>query len=604
MTDSFQSFEDPTPDRPSAEKLAALREEMRAEGLDGFLVPHADEFQSEDVPPASRRLAWLTGFTGSAGAAVVLCERAAVFVDGRYTLQAASQVDGESFEIASLIETPPADWLKTAGLESARIGFDPNLHSLAGTKQLREKLAASDSELIAVENLVDRIWSDRPAPPLGPVVPQPVRFTGETATEKLARVRIALAEAGVDASYTNQADIIAWMLNVRGSDTARMPAPLAYLLLPAEGRGTLFVDAEKLTDEARDHLVPLVDLAPVSARSEALEALGGGTVLIDPRSATEAMRAAIEAAGATAKSETDPAVLMKAVKTEAELAGARAAHVRDGAALCRFLAWLDETAPGGGVDEIGAAEALEGFRRETGLLKDLSFDTISGAGPNGAIVHYRVTRSTNAPLETGSLYLVDSGGQYQDGTTDITRTVAIGEPSEEMCDRFTRVLKGHIAIATARFPEGTTGAQLDTLARHALWQAGLDYAHGTGHGVGSYLGVHEGPQSLSKRGTVALKAGMIVSNEPGYYKTGAYGIRIENLEVVREAEPIADGDVPMHGFETLTLAPIDRRLVQPDLLTKAERHWLNAYHARVRDEIGPHLPDDVRIWLERATEPV
>ncbi len=604
MTDGLQSFDDPTPDRPAGEKLAALRAEMAAEGLDGFLVPHADEFQSEDVPPASRRLGWLTGFTGSAGAAVVLAERAAVFVDGRYTLQADRQIDGEAFEIASLVETPPDAWLKEAGLDGARIGFDPNLHSLAGTRRLREALDASGSELVVTDNLVDRVWTERPAAPMGSVVPHPIAHSGASATEKLGRVRSALGEAGVDASFTNQADVIAWTLNVRGSDTARMPVALAYMLLPTEGRGTLFIEAAKLTDAARTHLRSLIDLAPLDARPDALEALAGRSVLIDPRSATEAMRRMIADAGATPREETDPTVLMKAVKSEAELDGARAAHVRDGAAMCRFLAWLDRAAPGGEIDEITAAQTLEAFRRETGLLRDLSFDTISGAGANGAIVHYRVTRATNARLAPGSLYLVDSGGQYEDGTTDITRTVAIGEPTEEMRQRFTLVLKGHIAIATARFPKGTSGAQLDTLARHALWQAGLDYAHGTGHGVGSYLGVHEGPQNLSKRGTVPLEPGMIVSNEPGYYKTGEYGIRIENLEIVRDAEPIEGGDLPMHRFETLTLAPIDRRLVAVEALTTTERDWLNAYHARVVAEIAPHVGGDTVTWLKAATAPL
>ncbi len=604
MPHSLQSFDDPTPDRPAGEKVAALRAEMKAEGLDGFLVPHADEFQSEDVPPASRRLGWLTGFTGSAGTAVVLAERAAVFVDGRYTLQAARQIDAEAFEIASLVETPPDAWLKDVGLDGARIGFDPKLHSLAGTTRLREALDASGSELVATDNLVDRVWTERPAAPMGAVVPHPDARSGASATEKLGRVRAALAAAGVDATFTNQAEVIAWTLNIRGADTARMPVALAYMLLPTEGRGTLFIDAAKLTNEARTHLASLMDLAPFSDRAGALEALAGRSVLIDPRSATEAMRRMIADAGATPREGIDPTVLMKAVKSEAELDGARAAHVRDGAAMCRFLAWLDRAAPGGEIDEITAAQTLEAFRLETGLLKDLSFDTISGAGENGAIVHYRVTRATNARLVPGSLYLVDSGGQYEDGTTDITRTIAIGEPTEEMRQRFTLVLKGHIAIADARFPKGTSGAQLDTLARHALWRAGLDYAHGTGHGVGSYLGVHEGPQSLSKRGTVPLEPGMIVSNEPGYYKTGAYGIRIENLEIVRDAEPIEGGDLPMHRFETLTLAPIDRRLVAVDALTQPERDWLNAYHTRVAREIGPHLNGDTATWLKAATAPL
>ena len=605
----LQSFADPpyrSTKRGQARRLTGVR--WPKPSVDGWLVPHADEFQSEDVPPASQRLAWLTGFTGSAGAAVVLAERAAVFVDGRYTIQAKAQVDGEAFEIVSLIETPPAEWLKRAGLSGARIGFDPRLHTLAAVRRVRKALDASGSELVAHENLVDRVWSDRPAPPMGAVVPHDERLAGTSATEKLGRVRDGLREAGADGLLTNQGDVIAWTLNIRGADTARKPITLAYLLLPTEGRGTLLVDPEKLTDAARDHLEPLVDIAPIDARDRVLVHSGGATLLIDPQTATEAMRQAIEAAGAKALEATDPSVLMKAVKSEAELDGARAAQIRDGVVMCRFLAWLDAEAPKGGLDEIAVARRLERMRQETGVLKDLSFDSISAAGPHAALPHYRVNETSSAQLEPGTIYLIDSGGQYEDGTTDITRTVAVGELdpafADEMRARFTLVLRGHIAIATARFPEGTSGAQLDTLARLPLWRAGLDFAHGTGHGVGSYLGVHEGPQSISKRGTVPLKAGMIVSNEPGYYKEGRYGIRIENLEVVRQAEPIEGGDLPMHRFETLTLSPIDRRLVEPEMLTEAERDWLDAYHARVRKVISPLLDEETRAWLEAVTAPI
>ena len=605
---SLQSFAVARSTQPTAEKLHALRAALAEEDLDGWLVPHADEFQSEDVPPASQRLAWLTGFTGSAGAAVVLRDRAAIFVDGRYTVQVKEQVDADSFEIASLIDMPPSTWLADAKPTDARIGYDPRLHTLAALRRFREALAPSGGTLVPSENVIDRIWSDRPSPPRGAVVPHDERFAGEGAESKLTRLRDALGAAGADALLTNQGDVIAWILNIRGTDTARKPIPLAYLLVPLSGRGTLFIEDAKLTEAARDHLAPWVDVAPLASAGPALPDLTGRIVLIDPASSTEAMQRAIETAGGTMLEKTDPSVLMKAVKNDTELEGARAAHRRDAVAMCRFLAWLEAEGPGGDLDEIAVARQLERFRRETGALKDLSFDTISGAGANAALPHYRVNEATNAPLRPGSVYLVDSGGQYEDGTTDITRTVWIGGQDDGAPDdvrsRFTLVLKGHIAIATARFPEGTSGAQLDTLARHALWQHGLDFAHGTGHGVGSYLGVHEGPQSLSKRGTVPLKPGMIVSNEPGYYREGAYGIRIENLEIVVEAEPVPGGDLPMHRFETLTLAPIDRRLVAVDLLTEAERAWLDAYHARVRREVGPTLDSATAAWLEAATAPI
>jgi Xaa-Pro aminopeptidase len=597
MFQSFDTLADPSLGAP---RLARLRAELARDGLDGFLVPRADEFQGEYVPPAAERLHWLTGFSGSAGIAVALADRAVILSDGRYTLQILAEVDTAAFAPGDGVATPVHEWLAENAPEGGRIGFDPWLHTRAQTRRLIAGLARRGAEAVAVaENLVDRIWTDRPAPPAGRLTVQPLDLAGEPVAAKIARLADDLA---ADALLLTQPDSIAWVFNIRGRDVAHNPVPLAFALLPKQGRPTLFVDPEKLDDAVAAHLAPFADVAPREDLLAVLDGLAGRTVALDPAATPEILARRLEAAGATLAEAEDPVVLPKACKNAAEIAGARAAHRRDAVAMAKFLAWFD--AEGHRTDEITCCERLEACRAATGELVDLSFGTISGAGPNGAIVHYHATRATNRAIDPDSLFLLDSGGQYRDGTTDITRTLAVGTPSAEMKRCFTLVLKGHAAVAAARFPPGTTGAALDTLARIALWTAGLDYDHGTGHGVGSFLSVHEGPQRISKTGHVALKPGMIVSNEPGYYRAGAFGIRIENLELVAPAEPVAGGERPMHRFETLTLVPIDTRLVDRDHLTRDEIAWLDAYHARVRAEIGPLLDDATRAWLERATAPL
>jgi len=603
----FQSYTTSSDPGQGASRVALLRANLKETGLDGFLVPHGDAHQSEYLAPSEQRLAWLTGFGGSAGFAIVLADRAAIFVDGRYTLQVRDQVDLDIFEPVAIAEILPGAWLKDNAPEGSRIGYDPWLHTRAGIAGLEKACADRNVVLVPVAaNPLDAVWTDRPEPPTGRVSLQPEELAGEIARDKIARIAKIVAEKKAASAVLTQTDSIAWLLNIRGSDVAHNPVALSYATLSAKGAVHLFIDERKLGNSVRAALAPFVEIAGYGEFTDHLAKLGrdGQAVLLDPASCGKAVADAIETSGGTVIEGTDPVTAPKAIKNAAEIAGTKKAHVRDGAAVSRFLAWLDREAPGGAVDEISAAKALEGFRAETGALKEISFDTISGAGPNGAIVHYRVTEETNRPLDRNSLYLCDSGGQYADGTTDITRTVAIGEPTAEMRDRFTRVLKGHIAIATARFPKGTPGAQIDGLARIALWKAGLDFDHGTGHGVGVYLGVHEGPQSISKRSTVAFEPGMIVSNEPGYYKTGEYGIRIENLELVRPAEAIPGGDREMLGFEPLTLVPFDQRLIDIALLDADERAWLDAYHARVRAEIGPLLEGEDKDWLNRATDPI
>ncbi|WP_018260400.1 aminopeptidase P family protein [Methylobacterium sp. WSM2598] len=601
----FQTFDDPS-HRAGAQRLAALRAAMLQKGFSGFVVPRADEHQSEYVPPRAERLAWLTGFTGSAGTAVILADRAALVVDGRYTLQAASQVDTALVTPVPLAETSVEAWIEANLPAGGVLAYDPWLHTPDGVARLEKAAAAAGGRLEpAGMNLVDQVWIDRPPAPRAPVLPYPEALAGETAARKLERVREALAKARADALVVSDPHNLAWAFNLRGSDVAHTPLPLGYAVIPREAPATLFLDPGKLTAEASaalDGLAACVDPAGLPA---CLDALGraGARVRLDAATGAVALKRRIEEAGGRADVGPDPITAMKAVKNAAEIAGAREAHRRDGAAVARFLAWLAREAPGGGVSEIAAVERLEAFRAEGGELREISFPTISGSGPNGAIVHYRVTAATDRVVRPGELFLIDSGAQYLDGTTDITRTVAVGPPSDEMRDRFTRVLKGHIAIATALFPRGTTGAQLDSFARRPLWEAGLDFDHGTGHGVGAFLSVHEGPQRIAKTGTTALQPGMIVSNEPGYYRAGAYGIRIENLVLVEE-RALAGAERPMLGFETLTLAPIDRALIARDLLTPGEAAWLDAYHARVREALSPLLDGATRDWLAAATRPL
>lgn len=601
----FQTFEDPEGGVALTARLATLRAELARQKLTGFVVPRADAQQNEYVAPSEERLAWLTGFTGSAGSAIVLQHHAAVFVDGRYTLQAATQVDAKAWSIEPLVDPSPESWLAKHLAAGDRLGFDPWLHTSAAAERLAATCSKVGAELIAIEhNPIDAIWHERPTPPLGPVTIHAATFAGESAADKLERIRVEIARLGVDAVVLSDSHAVAWTFNIRGADVSHTPLPLSYALVAKEGRPTIFIDPRKLSNSVRDHLEQHADVETADALTEKLTALAqrGATIGVDGATAADALSRLITTAGGKAVRGSDPVSLLKAVKNSVEIAGTRTAHQRDAVALVRFLAWIDREAPHGKLTEIDTVEALETFRRETGALKDVSFPTIAGTGPNGAIVHYRVTRKSNRRIAPGDLLLVDSGAQYEDGTTDVTRTIAIGEPTQEMRDRFTRVLRGHIAIARAVFPDGATGAQLDTLARQFLWQAGIDFEHGTGHGVGSYLSVHEGPARISKLGTTPLKRGMILSNEPGYYKTGGFGIRIENLELVVATE-IDGAEKPMNGFETLTLAPIDRRLIDRRI-SKKEIAWLNDYHARVRREVRPHVDEATRIWLDAATAPL
>lgn len=588
-------------------RLAALRAALAAAGLDGFIVPLTDEHMSEYVGDYARRLEWLTGFTGSAGSAVVLADRAAIFVDGRYTVQVKAEVDPALFEICGVPATSPAQWLAASAPAGARIGYDSFLTSRPFLDGLARTAPAITPVAVAT-NPIDGCWHDQPAPSLAPAIALEDGFAGEAAAAKRRRVGDAIRAAGADCAVIAALDSVAWLFNIRGADVPRTPVVRAFALVEGDGRATLFVAPEKISPAVREHLGSEVTLAHYDGLLPALSGLSGRRVLADPGTCVVAILEAIAQAGATLVPARDPVILMKACKNAAEQAGARAAHVRDGAAVARFLALVDRAAASGALDELSAQAELEAIRRESNLLKDLSFDSISAFGPNAALPHYRSSPATNRRLEGDGLYLIDSGGQYPDGTTDITRTVAIGTPSAEMRDRFTRVLKGHIALATARFPRGTRGGQLDILARQFLWAAGQDYAHGTGHGVGSYLAVHEGPQRIAAAAGAPgidepLLPGMILSNEPGYYREGAYGIRTENLVLVIEDPQPGDSE-PMLAFETLTLAPIDTRLVEPALMTAAEVAWLNAYHARVRAALAPQLAGADRAWLEAATAPL
>jgi Xaa-Pro aminopeptidase len=593
-----------------ADRLAALREQLKADRLDGFVVPLTDEHMSEYVGSYAQRLAWLTGFEGSAGTAVVLPEEGAIFVDGRYTLQVRSQVSASEWSYQSVPETSVSDWLQEHAAEGARIGYDPWLHSGDWVKRAAEALRSRGAELVPVKrNPIDAVWEDRPEASNARLVVHPDKYAGRSSAEKRHEIADWLSSKGADAAVLSALDSIAWTFNVRGADVAHTPVALAYALVHADGTSDLFVAGEKLDAEVRQHLGNGVRLHERAEFESALAELEGKSVAVDPERAVAAIFDALERAGAKVVRVRDPTVLPRAIKNGTEIAGQRTAQARDGVAIARFLRWVEQEAPSGEVDELSASDRLEQLRRGYGELRDLSFDTISGAGPNGAIVHYRSSENTNRKLEKGSLYLVDSGGQYVDGTTDITRTLAIGEPTQEMRDRFTRVLKGHVAVATALFPKGTRGTQLDSFARRPLWEAGLDYAHGTGHGVGSFLSVHEGPQRISPAGSAQsggdepLQPGMILSNEPGYYKTGEYGIRIENLVLVVEKQ-VEGAEKEMLGFETLTFAPIDRRLIVKEMLSAAELAWIDSYHAQVREKIGPQLEGEERGWLEAACAPL
>ncbi|WJS99288.1 aminopeptidase P family protein [Novosphingobium humi] len=598
------------PNNIHTERLAALRAELAAQGLDGFVIPISDEHMSEYVGAYAQRLEWLTGFGGSAGTAVVLRDRAAIFVDGRYTLQVRDQVDGALYEYQNVPANSPAAWLGAHAPQGARIGYDAWLHGRPWARAVEKALEPRGATLVAVDrNPVDAVWADQPTRSLAPALPHPTALAGVPSEAKRAEVAEWLGARGADAAVIAALDSVAWLLNMRGTDVSRTPVALSFVVAHADGTADLFIAPEKVTPELRAHLGNAVRILPREDFVPALTALSGKKVVVDPERSVAAIFEALS--GAQIIEERDPCVLPKAIKNPVEQAGHRAAQARDGAAVTRFLHWLSVEAPKGSVTEMSAAEALHQFRRECGDLRDLSFDTISGAGPNGAIVHYRVSEETNRAIDPSSVYLVDSGGQYPDGTTDITRTVWIGPGAapDEVRDRFTRVLKGHIAIARAVFPAGTNGSQLDTLARQYLWAAGLDYAHGTGHGVGSFLSVHEGPQRIAKSsggqaGTgQELLAGMFLSNEPGYYKTGAYGIRIENLVLVEE-RMIEGAEGAYFGFETLTHVPIERALVDDRLLTREEVAWWNAYHARVESIIAPQLSGEALDWLKAQCAPL
>jgi Xaa-Pro aminopeptidase len=598
----FQSFDVQSDRAQSKPRLAALRAELKRANLDGFIIPRADEHQNEYVPKCAERLAWLTGFTGSAGLAVVLSDKAAIFVDGRYTLQARNEVDSELFAVIDIRRTPPSSWLGEQALEGGRVGYDPWVHTPTQADAYRGKLEPKGAELVALEtNPIDRIWKDRPAPPQGAIKLYPERFSGESAADKLERIRAKLDDA--DALLVSDPHALAWTFNIRGSDVAHTPLPLGYALLPREGKPRLYLDGAKLSNSVRAHLSERAKIEEPHRLLEDLAAkVSGRTIRFDAATAPAKLVDIVRANGGTSEIGPDPIALMKARKNARELAGVRAAHLRDGIALVRFLAWFDREAAKGKLTEIDAASALEAFRQESGKLRDISFPSISAFGAHAASPHYRVTRASNARIGRG-LFLIDSGAQYEDGTTDITRTLAVGRPTREMRDRFTRVLKGHIALSRLVFPVGTSGAQIDALARQYLWVAGLDFDHGTGHGVGAYLSVHEGPQRISKIGHVALEPGMILSNEPGYYKAGEYGIRIENLVVVAR-RTILGAEREMLGFDVLTLAPIDLDLVEPKLMSPEETAWLNGYHKEVRAKLSPHLSADLRRWLTRATQGV
>ncbi|WDR05338.1 aminopeptidase P family protein [Devosia rhodophyticola] len=597
----FQSFSETADPKNVAPRLAALRAEMAKAKLDGFLIPRADAHRGESVPPGDARLAYITGFTGSAGIAIVGTERAALFVDSRYTLQAPAQTDTT---LVDAIETGQGglsaqigDYVGPGG----RLGYDPWLHTPGEIKDLTEKLGDKFT-LIASSNLVNAIWTDRPGAPVSSVEFLGHNRAGKNASDKIADLQKTLSDESADAVVLTLPESICWLLNMRGRDVPNTPFVLSFAVVPATGLPTLYLDQAKITPEITAALQGKADLADSARLSDDLRQLGSAknTVLIDPATVPQAIASTLSQSGAKILEKRDPILLPKSRKNQVEIAGMVEVHNRDAVAMAKFLHWFDQTAPAGKTTEIDIVTALEAFRREDETCVDASFDTISGSGPNGAIIHYRVTNGSNRTLQPGEIMLVDSGAQYLSGTTDITRTMSTGSSTAEQRDRFTRVLKGMIAISRARFPQGTSGAQIDVLARQYLWQVGQTYNHGTGHGVGAFLAVHEGPIGISPRHTVPFDAGMIFSNEPGFYKAGEYGIRIENLLIV---QPSTLGENYL-DFETLTLVPIDRRLIEAELLEPAEREWLNAYHQRVWTEIGPRLTGEVKQWLQSATAPI
>ncbi len=605
-----QHFDETTDPSFGAKHLPLVRAEMAKQGLDGLLVPHEDEHQNEYLPDANERLAWVTGFTGSAGAGVVFADKAAVFVDGRYTVQVKAQTDDALFSRVPLSEQNK--WLSENIKAGQVIGYDPRLHSPDALDAIRAAVEKAGGSLKAVEgNPIDLAWSDRPSQPQAPVVPHPEEYAGESAASKRARIGKAIADKGADVAVLTAPSSLAWLFNIRGGDVIRTPLPLGQAIVRADGSASIFLDPDKVTNELPAWLGDSVVLEAPEALEGALAKLSGQKVMIDPAISSAWYFEQLQGAGAKIVRAMDPCAIPRACKNEVEIEGSRRAHIRDGAALTRFLHWVDTVAQVELPDEREVVEALEGFREATGELKDLSFDTIAGVAANGALPHYKPVGSTIRKMEQGSLLLVDGGGQYLDGTTDVTRTMAIGEGTDEQRRMFTLVLKGHIAMATIRFPAGVSGMHLDAIARQHLWNAGFDYDHGTGHGVGSYLGVHEGPQRIANWGTTQpLLTGMILSNEPGYYREGEWGIRIETLQVVTAPSVPEGGERPMHGFEQLTLAPLDRKLIDVNLLTPQERQYVDDYHAEVLAKVGPLLADGVQkdeaalAWLKEQTRPL
>ncbi len=605
----FQDFADTNQRHLTPARIADLRARFDALGIDGLVVPRADQYQGEYVPACADRLNWLTGFSGSAGSAVILKSTAAIFVDGRYTLQVREQIDLDLITPLQVPDESPDAWVEQNIPKGGKLGFDPWLLTVRAADLFDTACRKAGAELVALDsNPIDTIWEDRPEAPAKPVIQQPLQFAGVSASDKLRTVAEGLQQRDAAACVLTQTDAVAWIFNLRGSDIPHTPAVLAFSIVHEDASADLFLDPARIDEDARDALTQAnVRLSPPEKLTEVLRALGAAqaNVELDFPWAAEALRRTLKASGATVTHQESPCTLPRATKNRAELEGARAAHLRDGVPMAQFLRWMNDTAPAGKLDEISAAQKLETLRTQTGELRDLSFDTISGVGPHAAIPHYRVSETSNLPVEKDRIYLVDSGAQYVDGTTDITRTIIVGTPTDEMKDRFTRVLRGMINLSRARFPTGTTGGHLDPIARAPLWEAGLDFDHGTGHGVGSYLSVHEGPQRFSKADKTVLQPGMIMSNEPGYYKAGEDGIRLENLLIVREAEAIDGGERPMHWFETLTFTPIDRNLVEPAIMTDAELAWLNNYHAQVVKKIAPRLDsDEDRAWLETACAPI
>ena len=591
----------------TAARLGLLRAVMKKQNLAGYIVPRQDEFQGEYVASYAERLNWLTGFAGSWGLAIVTTKKAAIFVDGRYTVQVREQVDSNLIVPMHLIDEPPTKWIETNLKTGDRLGFDPWLTTAGEAKRFAAACDKVGAKLVAIaKNPIDKIWADQPARPQNPLSVQPLQFAGRNIVDKLADMSSTLVKAGADAAVLAEPSSVSWVLNIRGGDVPFTPVVLAYAILHKKGKAELFVDKAKLPEDVRDHLKTTTMIRKPEELTNALKKLGSknAKVLIDPSSAPEIIRSSLKSAGASIVEGQDPCTMPKACKNKSELNGARAAQLRDGVALSRYLHWFSVEAPKGKLTEATAAERLTAFRKDSGVLLDLSFSTISASGLNAAIPHYHVDPKNCRAINNNEIYLIDSGGQYQDGTTDVTRTVIIGQCTDEMKDRFTRVLKGMIAISTICFPKGTTGGHIDALARAALWKAGLDFDHGTGHGVGSYLSVHEGPARISKAGNVALQPGMILSNEPGYYKAGHYGIRIENLLIVKEPEDITGGERPMLSFETLTFAPIDRNLIDARLLTREELQWLDAYHDKVLKNVGAHMDGAAAEWMTQACAPM